>query len=162
MSTHSHAHHHHHSHHPAPHVPARTAWLGFAVALLAGLVFGWGLTLSGMASPLTVQAFLDVAGDWNPSLAFVMGGAVGVTVISFRMVLRRQAPVCGDLFHVPQNKVIDSRLLLGAALFGIGWGLAGYCPGPALTSLLAGNSETWFFVPAMLAGAWLQRRTDRR
>lgn len=145
--------------HPAS---AGPAWQGFAIALACGLVFGLGLTLSGMSDPLTVQAFLDVAGDWNPSLAFVMGGAVAVSLLGFQGLLkRRQAPVCGAVFHLPQNKAIDARLLVGATLFGIGWGLSGYCPGPALTSLLTGNSEVWVFVPAMLAGAWLQRQTNR-
>lgn len=137
-------------------------WHGLLIALGTGLFFGWGLTLSGMTDPLTVQAFLDVAGNWDPALAFVMGGAVLVSLLGFQWLLKkRQAPVCGDVFHLPQNKAIDQRLILGAALFGIGWGLAGYCPGPALTSLLAGNTEVWVFVPAMLAGAWLQRQTNR-
>lgn len=149
------------THTPNP-TNATVAWQGFAIALGCGLLFGWGLTLSGMSDPLTVQAFLDVAGDWNPSLAFVMGGAVVVSLLGFQWLLkRRQALVCGTVFHVPQNKVIDVRLLTGAALFGIGWGLSGYCPGPALTSLLMGNAEVWVFVPAMLAGAWLQRQTNR-
>ena len=91
-----------------------------------------------------------------------MGGAVMVSLLGFQWLLKkRQAPVCGEVFHLPQNKAIDRRLVIGAALFGIGWGLAGYCPGPALTSLLAGNTEVWVFVPAMLAGAWLQRQTNR-
>ncbi len=137
-------------------------WHGFVIALGVGLFFGWGLALSDMTNPLTVQAFLDVAGDWNPALAFVMGAAVLVSLLGFQWLLKkRQAPICGDVFHLPQNKAIDWRLLGGAALFGIGWGLAGYCPGPALTSLLAGNTEVWVFVPAMLAGAWLQRQTNR-
>lgn len=141
---------------------ASPAWHGFAIALGCGLLFGSGLLLSGMSEPLTVQAFLDVAGAWNPSLAYVMGGAVAVSLLGFQGLLkRRHAPVCGTVFHLPQNKAIDARLLVGAALFGIGWGLSGYCPGPALTSLLAGNSEVWVFVPAMLAGAWLQRQTNR-
>lgn len=144
------------------HASAGPAWQGFAIALASGLVFGMGLTLSGMSDPLTVQAFLDVAGVWNPSLAFVMGGAVAVSLLGFQGLLkRRRAPVCGAFFHLPQNKAIDARLLVGAALFGIGWGLSGYCPGPAVTSLLAGNSEVWVFVPAMLAGAWMQRLTNR-
>lgn len=151
MNAHAHAH---------SHSPAAPTWHGVVIALITGLFFGWGLALSGMMDPLTVLAFLDVAGAWNPSLAFVMGGAVGVTVVGFQLLKRRTAPVCGDLFHLPQNKAIDRRLLTGAALFGIGWGLAGYCPGPALAGLLAGNTETWVVVPAMLAGAWLQRRTN--
>jgi len=144
------------------HLHTAPSWHGFVIALVCGLIFGLGLALSGMSDPLTVQAFLDVAGHWDPSLAFVMGGAVAVSLLGFQVLLkRRKAPVCGAVFHVPQPKPIDVRLLLGAALFGIGWGLSGYCPGPALTTMLAGNAEVWFFVPAMLAGAWLQRRTNR-
>ncbi len=144
---------------PRAHAPT---WHGFVIALGAGLFFGWGLALSDMVNPLTVQAFLDVAGAWNPSLAFVMGGAVCVSLVGFQLLAkRRQAPICGDAFHLPQNKAIDARLLVGAALFGMGWGLSGYCPGPAITTLLAGNPEGLIFVPAMLAGAWLQRLTNR-
>ena len=137
-------------------------WRGFLIALASGLLFGWGLTLSGMSDPLTVLAFLDVAGEWNPALAFVMGGAVLVSLLGFQgLAKNRAAPLCDAAFHLPQNKAIDGRLLTGSALFGVGWGLAGYCPGPALTGLLAGNTEVWVFVPAMLAGAWLQRQTNR-
>lgn len=134
---------------------------GIGIALLAGLVFGAGLILSGMTDPKVVLAFLDVAGAWNPSLAFVMGGAVGVTLVGFRFVRRRHAPLCDVQFHLPQKRTLDARLLTGAAVFGIGWGLSGYCPGPALTGLLAGNVEASIVVAAMLAGAWLQRRTNR-
>lgn len=145
-----------------PHPTTAHPWHGFVIALGTGLFFGWGLTLSGMTDPLTVQAFLDVTGAWDPALALVMGGAVLVSLLGFQWLLKkRQTPVCGEVFHLPQNKAIDTRLIGGAALFGIGWGLAGYCPGPALTSLLAGNTEAWVFVPAMLAGAWLQRQTNR-
>jgi uncharacterized membrane protein YedE/YeeE len=145
-----------------PHPTTAHPWHGFVIALGTGLFFGWGLTLSGMTDPLTVQAFLDVTGAWDPALALVMGGAVLVSLLGFQWLLKkRQAPVCGEVFHLPQNKAIDARLIGGAALFGIGWGLAGYCPGPALTGLLAGNTEAWVFVPAMLAGAWLQRQTNR-
>lgn len=134
---------------------------GIGIALLAGLVFGAGLILSGMTDPTVVLGFLDVAGVWNPSLAFVMGGAVGVTLVGFRLVARRPAPLCDVQFHLPQKRTLDARLLIGAALFGVGWGLSGYCPGPALTDLLAGNAEAGIVVAAMLAGAWLQRRTNR-
>ncbi len=144
------------------HPIAAHPWHGFVIALGTGLFFGWGLTLSGMTDPLTVQAFLDVAGTWNPALAFVMGGAVLVSLLGFQWLLKkRQAPVCGEVFHLPQNKAIARRLLGGAALFGIGWGLAGYCPGPALTSLLAGNTEVWVFVPAMLAVPRVRRGNKR-
>ncbi|WP_375184645.1 DUF6691 family protein [Aquabacterium sp.] len=132
------------------------------VPLVAGLLFGLGLFLSGMSNPLTVLAFLDVAGSWDPSLAWVMGGAVGVTLPLFAVILRRSTPWCDTQFHLPQKKSVDQRLILGAVLFGIGWGLSGYCPGPALVGLLAGNTETWVVAPAMLAGAWLQRVTSAR
>lgn len=133
-------------------------WHGFAIALGSGLFFGWGLMLSGMSDPLTVLAFLDVAGDWNPQLAFVMGGAVVVSLWGFQwLIKRRLAPVCGPMFHLPQAQTVDGRLLLGAMLFGVGWGLSGYCPGPAIAGLLTGNPEAWVFVASMLAGAWLQR-----
>lgn len=132
------------------------------VSLMAGLVFGLGLAIAEMTNPLKVLAFLDLAGDWDPSLAFVMGGAVTVTAVAFRFVLRRKVPFCGERFHLPTLTQIDRKLLVGAALFGIGWGLAGYCPGPALATALSGNHETWLFVPAMLAGGALQRWQRRR
>ena len=127
------------------------------VSLMAGLVFGLGLAIAEMTNPLKVQAFLDLAGDWDPSLAFVMGGAVTVTALAFRFILRRPVPLYGERFHLPTLTQIDRKLLVGAALFGIGWGLAGYCPGPALATVLSGNSEAWLFVPAMLVGGVLQR-----
>lgn len=127
------------------------------VSLMAGLVFGLGLAIAEMTNPLKVLAFLDLAGDWDPSLAFVMGGAVTVTALAFRFILRRPVPLYGERFHLPTLTQIDRKLLVGAALFGIGWGLAGYCPGPALATVLSGNSEAWLFVPAMLVGGVLQR-----
>ncbi len=127
------------------------------VSLMAGLVFGLGLAIAEMTNPLKVLAFLDLAGDWDPSLAFVMGGAVTVTALAFRFILRRPVPFYGERFHLPTLTQIDRKLLVGAALFGIGWGLAGYCPGPALATVLSGNSEAWLFVPAMLVGGALQR-----
>ena len=126
------------------------------VSLMAGLVFGLGLAIAEMTNPLKVLAFLDLAGDWDPSLAFVMGGAVTVTALAFRFILRRPVPFYGERFHLPTLTQIDRKLLVGAALFGIGWGLAGYCPGPALATVLSGNSEAWLFVPAMLVGGALQ------
>lgn len=127
------------------------------VSLMAGLVFGLGLAIAEMTNPLKVQAFLDLAGDWDPSLAFVMGGAVTVTALAFRFILHRPVPFYGERFHLPTLTQVDRKLLVGAALFGIGWGLAGYCPGPALATVLSGNSEAWLFVPAMLVGGALQR-----
>ncbi|MGE0111130.1 DUF6691 family protein [Aquabacterium sp.] len=131
------------------------------VSLVAGVVFGLGLAVAEMTNPLKVLDFLDLAGNWDPSLAFVMGGAVLVTLVAFRFVLRRPVPLYGDRFHLPTLTQLDRKLLGGAALFGIGWGLAGYCPGPALATILSGNSETWLFVPAMLVGGALQRWQSR-
>ncbi|WP_306565894.1 YeeE/YedE family protein [Aquabacterium sp.] len=131
------------------------------VSLVAGVVFGLGLAVAEMTNPLKVLDFLDLAGNWDPSLAFVMGGAVMTTLVAFRFVLRRPVPLYGDRFHLPTLTQLDRKLLGGAALFGIGWGLAGYCPGPALATILSGNSETWLFVPAMLVGGALQRWQSR-
>ena len=120
--------------------------------LVTGLVFGIGLALSGMTDPAVVLGFLDLAGAWNPTLMFVMGGAVVVTFVGYRLVLGRKAPLLADRFGLPTATRLDLPLLGGAALFGIGWGLAGYCPGPALASLGAGQAGTLVFVAAMLAG----------
>lgn len=124
------------------------------IALLAGILFGVGLAASGMTDPAKVIGFLDIFGDWVPDLAFVMGGAVLVTLVSFRFILKRQRPVCATEFHVPNNTAIDKKLLLGAALFGMGWGIYGYCPGPALGALVYLKQNTVIFVVAMLAGMW--------
>lgn len=124
------------------------------MALIAGLLFGVGLAASGMTDPAKVIGFLDLFGDWQADLAFVMGGAVAVTVVSFRFILKRQAPVCDSQFYVPNNNVIDKKLLIGAALFGMGWGIYGYCPGPALGALVYLKQNTFIFVAAMLAGMW--------
>ena len=120
--------------------------------LAAGLVFGIGLALAGMTDPSVVLGFLDLAGAWNPTLMFVMGGAVVVTFVGYRLVLGRRAPLFADRFSLPTATRLDAPLLGGAALFGIGWGLAGYCPGPALASLGAGHTGTVVFVVAMLVG----------
>jgi uncharacterized membrane protein YedE/YeeE len=121
-------------------------------ALLAGLVFGIGLILSGMTDPSKVIGFLDLAGDWDPSLGFVMGGAVAVGVIAFRLAGSRQQSLLGEVMHLPTARHIDRRLVLGGLAFGVGWGLAGFCPGPALVSLATGSSQALIFVIAMLAG----------
>jgi len=120
--------------------------------LFAGLLFGAGLSVSAMIDPAKVIGFLDVAGDWDPSLAFVMLGAVAVTAIGYRTVLRRGQPLFEPSFSLPTRRDLDPTLILGAGLFGIGWGLAGYCPGPALAGLGLGNLETFAFVGAMLVG----------
>lgn len=130
-------------------------------SLAAGALFGAGLALSGMTDPGLVLAFLDVTGDFDPTLAFVLGGAVAVTVPGFRLVLRRRKPLLAERFHLPDNRRIDLRLAAGAAIFGVGWGIAGYCPGPAWVALAAGAQGAWVFVPAMLAGSLLQRFAGR-
>lgn len=126
-------------------------------ALAAGAVFGLGLAVAQMTDPRKVLGFLDVAGAWDASLLLVMGGAVGVAAAGFRAVRRRPAPRWDTRFHFSTRRAVDAPLLLGAVLFGIGWGLAGHCPGPALASLAFGNAEALWFLPAMLAGMVLQR-----
>ncbi len=125
------------------------------VAGLAGLVFGAGLALSGMTNPAVVLGFLDLAGVWNPALLFVMAGAVPVTFLGYRMAFGRGRPWFAASFAVPKNRTIDRPLVLGAVLFGAGWGLAGYCPGPALAALPALLPGTLAFLAPMLGGLWL-------
>ena len=122
---------------------------------LCGLLFGLGLVLSGMSDPAKVLNFLDLFGPWDPSLLFVMGGAVVTTFIGYRLAWGRGAPLLAEAFDLPKAKAIDRPLIGGAALFGIGWGLSGYCPGPAWTGLLLLAPGTLVFVPAMLVGLWL-------
>ncbi len=136
--------------------------------LLAGLVFGLGLIVSGMANPAKVLGFLDLAGAWDPSLAFVMGGAVGVGLVAFFVARRRTVSLLGAPMKLPAARGIDRRLVGGSLLFGIGWGVAGFCPGPALVALGMGNVKALVFVAAMLVGMvlfelleWLARRGQR-
>lgn len=119
---------------------------------LIGLIFGVGISISGMANPAKVLNFFDLAGTWDPSLIFVMGGAVAVAFLGYRIVLRRSAPLIASTFHLPDNPRIDARLLGGAALFGVGWGIAGFCPGGALPALGTGRFEVFAFVAALIAG----------
>jgi uncharacterized membrane protein YedE/YeeE len=133
-----------------------------AAAFACGAVFGLGLAVSGMTDPAVVLGFLDVAGRWNPALVFVMAGALVFAFAGFRLAGGRAAPVLAARFGWPTSTAIDARLLAGAALFGLGWGLAGYCPGPAVASLVTLAPGTLIFVAAMLAGmaatrAWLGR-----
>jgi uncharacterized protein len=128
-----------------------------AINFIAGLIFGIGLLISGMANPAKVQNFLDLAGTFDPSLIFVMLGAVVVTFVGYRLVLRRPRPLLAEKFVVPTLKEIDGRLVVGAGLFGIGWGLSGFCPGPAITSLPLLAKGTLIFVPAMIVGIGLAR-----
>lgn len=121
-------------------------------ALISGILFGLGLAVSQMTNPMKVLAFLDVAGDWDPSLAFVMAGAVAVSFVAFRIAARRTAPLAGGSFDLPTRRAIDTPLVMGAMVFGVGWGLAGLCPGPAFTALVSGDRKAFLFVGAMLAG----------
>ena len=122
------------------------------VTLISGLLFGFGLLLSGMADPAKVQNFLDLYGTWDPSLAFVMGGAIAVTMPGFWLVTRRHKPFFNDVFHLPTRTDFDARLITGAAIFGVGWGLGGFCPGPAMTALPLATEGTLIFVTTMLTG----------
>jgi uncharacterized membrane protein YedE/YeeE len=127
-------------------------------AYLAGLVFAAGLVLGGMTQPSKVVAFLDFTGAWDPSLAFVMGGALGTHAMLRRFVLARGAPVFGSTFSLPTRADIDTPLIVGAAIFGVGWGLGGFCPGPAVVALGGGADAALIFVPAMLAGMLIHDR----
>jgi uncharacterized protein len=131
--------------------------MSFLVNLALGLLFGVGLVLSGMADPAKVLNFLDLTGTWDPSLAFVMGGAVLVSFVGYRLVLSRGKPVIGGTFHMPTSNDIDARVIAGPAVFGVGWGLGGFCPGPALAAVGLGASGTLAFVPAMIVGMWAAR-----
>ena len=121
-------------------------------ALLAGLIFGLGLIVSGMANPEKVIGFLNIFGRWDPSLAFVMGGAIFVGVFSFRYIVKREKTLLGGILHLSNEKSINKRLIFGSLIFGLGWGVAGFCPGPALVSLGMGSLKGALFVIAMLAG----------
>jgi uncharacterized membrane protein YedE/YeeE len=120
--------------------------------LIAGLLFGLGLVLSGMTDPVKVLDFLDLAGAWDPSLAFVMGGGAAVAFVAFRVAARRRSAFSGEPFHLPTSKAIDAPLIGGSVLFGIGWGLAGLCPGPAIADLGFLDRPAALFVLAMIAG----------
>lgn len=124
----------------------------FVLAALAGALFAIGLTVGGMTIPAKVTGFLDIGGAWDPQLAFVMAGAIAVYASLLRIIRRRPAPLVADRFHWPTASAIDARLIGGAALFGVGWGLSGYCPGPALISLVGGGSGAIVFVIAMIVG----------
>ncbi|HEX7864467.1 MAG TPA: DUF6691 family protein [Variovorax sp.] len=131
-------------------------------SLLSGLVFGLGLIVSGMANPAKVLGFLDLAGAWDPSLVFVMGGAVGVSAVAFLFARRRKVSLLGAPVMLPTARQIDRRLVGGSLLFGIGWGVAGFCPGPALVSLGTGEFKAVVFVGAMLLGMGLFELLERR
>ena len=126
--------------------------LRMLINLFGGTLFGLGLTVSGMVNPQKVIGFLDVAGDWDPTLAVVMGGALLVAIPGFRLIFKRSRPVLEDEFELPTEKELDASLLGGAALFGVGWGLSGFCPGPSVVALASGLAPVFAFVAAMIAG----------
>jgi uncharacterized protein len=129
----------------------------FVPALLAGTLLGAGLALSDMINPARVLAFLDIAGAWDATLVFVMAGAVAAAAIGYAVARQMKRPLFGVTFYIPENRVLDKRLMVGSALFGIGWGLVGVCPGPAVAALAFGLWEPWLFCGAMLAGMLLHR-----
>lgn len=131
-------------------------------SLLAGLVFGLGLILSGMANPAKVLGFLDLAGAWDPSLALVMAGAIAVGLIAFAVARRRTVSYLGSPMQLPEGRQIDRRLVAGSVLFGIGWGVAGFCPGPALVAFGMGQTKSMVFVASMLAGMGVFALLERR
>ena len=131
-------------------------------AFAAGLLFAAGLGVAGMTQPAKVFGFLDITGNWDPSLAFVMLGAIAVHATAVRGILRRRAPLFAVRFALPTRRDVDARLVTGAALFGAGWGLVGYCPGPALTALGGSVPAAAIFVPAMVAGMWVFRALFER
>lgn len=122
------------------------------ISWISGLIFALGLGLSGMTLPQKVVGFLDVTGAWDPSLAFVMGGAIGMHLLAYRLIVRRPSPLLADAFQLPTRKDIDGRLIAGSALFGLGWGLGGFCPGPGIVASASGASAPLVFVAAMMAG----------
>ncbi|MCB1377014.1 MAG: YeeE/YedE family protein [Alphaproteobacteria bacterium] len=132
------------------------------LVFIAGLLFGAGVTVSGMVNPSKVLNFMDIAGAWDPTLLFVMGAGLIVTFLGYRWVLARRAPLCAPSFVLPTTTAIDKRLALGAVLFGLGWGLTGFCPGPAVASLAFGNWQAFVFAAAMLAGTVAARLVTRQ
>jgi uncharacterized membrane protein YedE/YeeE len=133
-----------------------TLMLASITALISGLIFGLGLLLSGMGNPAKVQSFLDFFGLWDPSLALVMGGAIAVGIIAFTWAKTRSNALLGNAMQLPTSQSVDGRLITGSAMFGVGWGLAGFCPGPALMNLATLQPEVWLFVAAMLVGMLAQ------
>jgi uncharacterized membrane protein YedE/YeeE len=125
--------------------------------LVSGLIFGIGLAVSGMVNPMKVLGFLDFAGSWDPTLMFVMGGGVVVAAIGYRMVFARGRPFFDERFHLPATTVLDARLVVGSAIFGLGWGMTGFCPGPGMASMVFGHVESFAFVLAMGLGALAAR-----
>lgn len=135
---------------------------GLLSALAAGALFGVGLAISGMTKPAKVVGFLDLAGAWDASLAFVMIGAIAVHLVAHRIITRRRSPLFDGRFHLPTRKDVDARLVLGAVIFGVGWALAGFCPGPALVTAASGALAALVFVAAMTVGMTIEHAVSRR
>jgi uncharacterized membrane protein YedE/YeeE len=131
------------------------------LALIAGIIFGLGLSVSQMINPDKVLGFLDISGNWDPSLALVMAGALAVAIPGFKWARRHDTPLLGSRFHITNKSRLDKPLLSGAALFGIGWGMTGYCPGPAFASLALGNQEAVIMVVSIYAGFWVAGLLNR-
>lgn len=136
--------------------------MAILIAFLSGMLFGLGLIMAGMTNPAKVLAFLDITGDWDPSLAFVMLGAIAVGFFAFRQAAQQSQSKLGYVIAFPERKQIDRALIIGAVLFGAGWGVVGFCPGPAVAALLTGGSLVWVFVVSMLAGMGLHTLAVRR
>ncbi|HAZ99001.1 MAG TPA: hypothetical protein DCX04_07055 [Halomonas sp.] len=132
-----------------------------AAGYLAGMLFGLGLAISGMTDPARVLGFLDIAGAWDPTLMFVLGAAVGTTFVGYRLVFARGTPLFSTQFQLPTKQELDAKLLGGAALFGVGWGLSGYCPGPAIASMGGLTLPLLALLAAMVVGWWIAQRLSR-
>jgi uncharacterized protein len=130
--------------------------------LIAGLLFGAGLTISGMVNPAKILNFLDLTGQFDPTLIFVMGAGLIFTTIGYQLIFKRSKPFFDSQFHLPTSEIIDAKLIGGAALFGIGWGMSGFCPGPAIASLVFGYQQSFMFVAAMIVGTMLARLLPAR
>lgn len=141
--------------------PAAFASLRIATALLAGVIFGFGLVLSGMLDPARVRGFLDIAGTFDPSLGFVLAGALAVSGLGYALSRRTRRPFLDEAYHLPARRDINGKLLGGAAIFGVGWGMAGFCPGPAIASLSLGLAQAFVFTAMMLAGILLHESFAR-
>ena len=136
--------------------------MGKFLALVSGVLFGTGVTISGMVNPMKVLNFLDIFGPWDSTLIYVMGGGLIVTTVGYHFAMKRRAPLFASSFRIPASKDIDARLLGGAALFGLGWGVSGFCPGPAIASLVFGRIESLTFVAAMAVGMILAKQIQNR
>lgn len=136
--------------------------MGKLIVFISGVLFGAGVTISGMVNPMKVLNFLDIFGTWDATLIFVMGAGLLVTLIGYQIIFKRKAPMYAQSFRLPASEDIDAKLLGGAALFGVGWGLSGFCPGPAVASLVFGRTESFTFVIAMAAGMILTKQIQKR